>query len=125
MKTLLLDQSEWDLVIGADGNIAVAENPYSLAQDAASACRTFQGECFWDTDVGIPLQTTVLWQRPSPSVVKAIYTAACRLVPEVGSAQVFLTELGDRRIGGQVQITQLQTGQISAAPFVTINPQGA
>jgi hypothetical protein len=36
-------------VLDAEGNIAVASEPYSLAQDAASAIKTFAGEVFWDT----------------------------------------------------------------------------
>lgn len=53
-STLLLDQSAWDLVIDAAGNIAVAGPPYSLAQDVASAVRTFLGEVYYDTTLGIP-----------------------------------------------------------------------
>ena len=40
-STLLLDQTEWDLVLDASGNIALASPPYALAQDVASAVRTF------------------------------------------------------------------------------------
>ena len=35
-------------------NIAVADEPYALAQDAASAIRTFIGECYYDTTKGLP-----------------------------------------------------------------------
>ena len=53
MDTLLLDVAAWDLVQDALGNIAVATEPYSLAQDAASAIKTFLGECYLDTTYGI------------------------------------------------------------------------
>lgn len=36
MKTLLLDQKSWDLTLDAAGNIAVAAEPYAIAQDVAS-----------------------------------------------------------------------------------------
>ena len=42
MKTLLLRPDTWDLTLDSAGNIAVAENPYALAQDAASAIKLFQ-----------------------------------------------------------------------------------
>jgi hypothetical protein len=44
VNTLLLDVSSWDLCLDAAGNIAMASNPYSIAQDAASAIRTFAGD---------------------------------------------------------------------------------
>ncbi len=49
-----LDTVAWDLTVDTTGNIAVASNPYSMAQDAASAIRTFQGEVYYDTTLGIP-----------------------------------------------------------------------
>ena len=52
--TLLLDLTNWDLVLDVNGNIAIARPPYALAQDAASAVKTFQGECYYDTTLGIP-----------------------------------------------------------------------
>ncbi len=43
-STLLLDQVTWDLAVDTSGNIAVASDPYSQAQDAASSIKTFAGE---------------------------------------------------------------------------------
>ena len=43
MNTLLLDTLRWDLCLDVHGNIAVASDPYSVAQDVASAIRTFSG----------------------------------------------------------------------------------
>jgi len=39
MKTMLLNPQTWDLTLDVDGNIALASNPYSVAQDIASAIR--------------------------------------------------------------------------------------
>lgn len=123
-STLLLDQSTWDLVRDANGNIALASEPYSLAQDAASAIKTFLGECYWDTMVGIPWLTQILGQRPSLALVKAQLVAAAETVPDVASAVVFLASANGRLITGQVQVTSASTGQVSAAAFSVINPQG-
>jgi hypothetical protein len=121
--TLLLDISTWDLVLDANGNIALASEPYSLAQDAASAIKTFLGECYWNTLVGIPWLTQILGQRPSAALVKAQLQAAALTVPDVASAQVFLASFNGRVLSGQVQVTSI-SGQSSAASFSVINPQG-
>ena len=54
MNTLYLDPQNWDLVLDAAGNIAMAKDPYAKAQDVASACRLFSGELYYDTEKGIP-----------------------------------------------------------------------
>lgn len=126
--TLLLDRTTWDLVTDAAGNIAVATDPYSQAQDAASAIKTQQGECYWDTSVGVPLFSQVLGQRPSIALQKSLYNAAALTVPGVVVARTFITSLKGRTVTGQVQTTN-EAGATSAvgfsAAFATINPQGA
>lgn len=123
-STLLLDRSTWDLVLDADGNIAVASAPYSLAQDAASAIRTFLGECLWDTTIGVPFLTLVFSPSASVAQVQAVLAAAAETVPGVESATVTITRGSDRTITGQVQVTSAATGETSTAEFQVINPQG-
>ncbi len=60
MKTLLLDRSTWDFVLDANGNIAVASDPYSQAQDAASEIKTFSGAVYYDTRMGLPYWRDIL-----------------------------------------------------------------
>lgn len=121
MDTLLLDTAAWDLLLDADGNIAVASDPYSLAQDAASAIRTFLGECFFDTTLGINY-ALILGQAPVLALIKQLLTQAALTVPEVNGAQIFIASLANRTMTGQVQVTS--SGQVSAASFTVINPQG-
>lgn len=117
MKTLLLDIAAWDLVLDVYGNIAVATEPYQLAQDAASAIKLFQGELWYDTTPGVPYWTAILGQSPPPlSLMKAEFIAAAKTVPGVVEAQVFFSAVVDRRVSGQVQVTD-QAGQITAAEF--------
>lgn len=116
MNTLLLDTVAWDLVVDASGNIAMASDPYSEAQDAASQIKLFAGELWYDTTQGIPYFTTILGQYPSLSYMKSQFQAAALLVPEVASAVVFLSSFTSRQISGQVQIT-LTSGQTSAVNF--------
>lgn len=120
--TLLLDVSTWDLVVDAKGNIALASEPYALAQDAASACKTFLGECYWDTTVGVPLQQEILGHAPSVSLLKQRMVAAARTVPGVQSARFFLTAIDQRGLSGQLQVAS-DAGN-SVVDFSVINPQG-
>lgn len=114
--TLLLDTAGWDLVVGLDGNIAVAGEPYALAQDAASEIRTFQGECWYDTSKGIPYWAQILGNAPPVSLMKAAFVGAALNVPGVVTATCFITSIVNRAVRGQVQIRSAD-GQISAAGF--------
>lgn len=116
MSTIYLDPQAWDLALDAGGNIAVATAPYSIAQDAASAIRTFLGECYYDTTLGVPYWSQILGHFPSLDVMKAAFSAAAMTVPGVVSATVYITGADGRAITGQVQITD-STGTVSAAGF--------
>jgi hypothetical protein len=122
MQTLLLDVAQWDLVLDANGNIAVASDPYSLAQDAASAIKTFLGEAFWDTTIGVPYLQQIFGVAASLALVKAQLADAALTVPETTSAQCFITAFTQRNLQGQVQITSQTTGQTAALPFTVLNP---
>jgi len=105
MNTLLLDQTLWDLCTDAAGNIAMAQEPYAIAQDAASACRTFRGEVWYDNALGVPYFQQVLGQALSLPQLRAQLEGAARSVPDVVSARVFFTGIEARRVQGQVQVT--------------------
>ena len=68
MKSLLLDRGAWDLVLDAEGNIAVCEEPYSIAQDVACACRTFKGELIYDVNDGVPYFSEILCPEKTGNV---------------------------------------------------------
>ncbi|OZA31491.1 MAG: hypothetical protein B7X83_08400 [Polynucleobacter sp. 17-46-58] len=105
MNTLLLDPETWDLVIDAAGNIAMATQPYSIAQDVASACRLFSGELWYDTAKGVPYFEQILGENPPLSLIKAEIVKAALTVPNVVSAQCFISAFDNRGIQGQVQVT--------------------
>ena len=117
MDTLILDQINWDLLIDVDGNIAVATDPYSIAQDAASAIKLFLGELWYDTTQGVSYDQ-ILGQFPSLSYIKNQLVNAALTVPEVASAQVFISSFENRQLAGQVQITTT-SGTTSVANFST------
>lgn len=124
-ETILLDRSTWDLVLDASGDIAHAREPYSLAQDAASAIKTFLGEAYFDTDLGVPYMSKILAKNPPLAVLKAELVAAALTVAGVAGARCFITGMSSRGVSGQVQVVSRATGRASATDFAVLNPQGA
>lgn len=116
MDTLFLNPNTWDLVLDASRNIALANAPYALAQDAASAIKTFLGEVYYDASLGLPYWDEILGHRPPLEILKADLVKAALTVPGVVAAQVFLSDVAGRQVTGQVQITDT-LGVISAAGF--------
>ena len=116
LNTLLLNPATWDLLLDANGNIAVATPPYSQAQDAASAIRLFLGEYWYDVTQGIPYFVTTLAKAPPIQLVKAQAVNAALTVPGVVAAQAFIASVTARNVIGQVQIVNT-AGQAAAAGF--------
>lgn len=103
-KTLLLDLDAWDLVLDSNGNIAVANAPYSIAQDVASAERTFVGECWYDTRLGLPYWQKILGQYPPLSFVSQRLIDEAMRIPNVREVKVTYSNFLDRKLTGSVQI---------------------
>ena len=106
-KTLLLDLTNWDLLADANGNIAVATEPYSRAQDVSSAIRLFKGELWYDKTKGIPYFEKILGHMPPVSIVKAEFMRAALTVPGVVSVEVILNAVQGRNLTGQVQFMDI------------------
>ena len=104
-STILLNPSAWDLLIDGSRNIAVASQPYSLAQDAGSAIKLFEGEDYYDTTRGVPYWDQILGHWPPLQVMKSLLNTAALTVPDVMAAECFISDFIDRRIIGQVQVT--------------------
>lgn len=106
-NSLLLDQAVWDLVLDASGNIAMAQPPYALAQDVACAIRTFLGEVWYNTAIGIPYWTQILGKLPPASLLIEMINQAALSMFGVASVQTVITGFSDRAITGQVQFVDL------------------
>ena len=103
-NSLLLDQSQWDLVLDVNGNIALASAPYSVAQDVASAVRTFVGECWYDNSLGLPYWQNILGQYPPLQFVQQKITEATMTIPNVVKTKVTFTSFSNRTLSGEIQI---------------------
>lgn len=115
-NTLFLDVDTWDNAVDVNGNIAVAGPPYSQAQDAACAIRTWLGEVYYNTVDGVPYQNILGEGSPNVPLIKSYLVTAAISVPGVVSAVVFIASISQRGVTGQVQITN-ENGQTETAAF--------
>jgi hypothetical protein len=115
-NTLLLDTDQWDLVLDAAGNIAMASPPYSLAQDVASAVRTFLGEVYYDTTQGIPYPANILGKLPPAALLTQYISNEALTVPGVVTAQCVITSFDARGVSGQIIFTD-ESGEETTIAF--------
>ena len=106
-KTLLLDNSAWDLVLDSNGDIALAAPPYAVAQDVASACRTFLGELWYDTTKGVSYWQKFLGKHPTTSQIASGFNAVALTVPTVAKANTVITSISGGKVRGQIQFTTI------------------
>lgn len=123
MDTLLLSNPGWDLTADAYGNIATLTEEGNdtigygaLAQDAASECRLFLGEAYYQTSRGVPYWQQILGLWPPLALVRSYLENAAELTPDVASARVFFSSFVDRTLSGQVQVTDAN-GNTTATDF--------
>lgn len=115
-STILLDQVEWDSVLDSQHNIAVAAPPYALAQDVASAVRTFLGELYYNTQRGIPYFQEILGYLPPASLLTQLISNMAMTVPGVVTAQTFITSFDAGSVQGQIIFTD-ESGQTTVVNF--------
>lgn len=105
LPSMLLDQSNWDLCVDANGSIAVAQPPYATAQSVSSAIRTFLAECWYDTSLGVPYSSSILGKNPPLTYLIAQMEAAALSVAGVVSAVCTIFSVKGRAVTGQVEFT--------------------
>ncbi len=103
-KSFLLDAQTWDLKLDKNGNIAIADNPLSVAQDVACACLTFSGECWYDTGIGIPYYERILGHQPGIQMINAKMEQEAKRLPYVSSAVCSVT-IKNRIVSGVIVVT--------------------
>ena len=104
MLSLLLDKN-WDITLDSAGNLAVADNDYSIAQAVANAVKLFTNDAYFDTQAGIPHFDITLKRNPSSVVIRARLKEAAENVPGVKSANVDLIEISNNTLRAEILIT--------------------
>lgn len=115
-STLLLDRTTWDLCKDANGDIAVATDPYSVTQDVSSACRTFVGDLWYDQTKGIPYFTQILAHLPPLPLVKQWLIAQALTVEGCANPTAYFSSFQGRQLSGQIQFTD-SNGTTQVATF--------
>lgn len=105
--TMKLDEG-WDLTLDGDGNLAIATESEAVAQDVASACMVFSGECWFDNTLGIPWKEEVLGKRPTPGYIAQKMQTEAKKLPIVDQAlaSVFFDKTA-RRSYGTIRVTDI------------------
>jgi len=117
MDSLNITDDGNDLFVDSSGNIAVATGSFALALNAACAIRTFSGECFYNTTLGIPYFSTILGKNPPVEYLRSQLSAtALSSDPDIKSTTVYFTSITDRKLSGQVQVST-STGNVAASSF--------
>lgn len=116
LPTLLLDPETWDLTVDSNGNIAMAEAPYSLAQGVATAICLFKGEAWFDKTAGIPYFEEILGRRPPMAILKARLESAAMTVPGVVKADASIYLNSEGTVEGYVSFVD-EAGDTSKIPL--------
>lgn len=101
--TLLLDRTQWDLVLDSAGNIAMCQPPYALEQDVASAVRLFINELWFQSNKGVPYFENVLGRFPPLSLLIGLIEKAALTVSGVVSAQCVISAFNQREVSGEIR----------------------
>lgn len=115
-NTLSLDVGAWDLTLDAAGNIALAQPPYAVAQDVASACQTWLGELWYDTTLGVNFES-LLWNTPGASAVQQAFNQQALTVSSVATATTTLSAFSGSTgaLTGQIAFTTSQGSNLTVA----------
>ena len=105
MNTFALNAG-WDLHVDGNGNLAtLTDDQATTAQDVASAIRTYLGECWYDTTLGMPYLQSILGKRPTSAFLKAQIRKAALTVTGVTAVNVVSLQLVNRQLTGLVLVT--------------------
>jgi len=111
-KSIQLDTDKWDITIDDSGNLAQTANPYAVAQDVACACKTFLGEVWYDTTLGIPYYQRILGHWPGTQLINTKLQSEALKLDYVQTATC-TTVIGkqDRIASGVMTITDTNYNQ--------------
>lgn len=105
-RTMQLNPQTWDLTTDGSGNLAIAQRPLAVAQDVASACRVFQGECYYDNALGIPWQEEILGRQVTTGFVAQRLQTEAQKLPVVNQALAAVwSDKSTRVLHGRIRVT--------------------
>lgn len=108
-RSLYLNPETWDIGLDALNNLAIVGNPYACAQDAATACSTFRGECIYQLDVGVPYNEQILGQNPGTGRIQTWLENEALSLPHIVNASATVVT-GEARAATGVIVIVDQNG---------------
>lgn len=72
-----------ELVLDASGQLLLVENQEETEQFLEQKLRTFRGEWFLNTNLGLPYFDDILVKRPNPTLIEALLTDEILSTPGV------------------------------------------
>ena len=103
MNSLRLS-SDWDITLTPGGDLDVVTDPERVPQDVSTYVRTFQGECWYAQDDGIPYLDGELARLPPAGLVTERARRRAMEVPGVALAEVTLTRFEQRVLHGEIAV---------------------
>lgn len=103
--SLQLNTQTWDLMVDLNGLFVFADPALSIAQDVACAIRTWLGECWYNTALGMPYFQAILGKTPSRSFLKANIVAQASTVAGVTAATIAALSITSRGLSGMILVT--------------------
>lgn len=101
-KSIPLNTSTWDIFLDAAGNLSLTDNDSSIAQDVASAVRTFKGECYFNNTLGMPYFESIFGKAPPNSFVTSNIKQQAFTISGVNSVNVVGIGLQGRTLKGVI-----------------------
>lgn len=95
----------WDLKVDINGNIAVCEGAYSIAQQAANEIKLFAGEGWYDLTQGTPHFAQILGTNSNLGLIRNILLDRVNGVNNVRSSDIDMYVDSSRTLHGNIFIT--------------------
>lgn len=108
-KSIPLKTDTWDIFLDSAGNLSLTDNDSSIAQDVASSVRTFEGECWYNTTLGMPYFQAIFGKSPPNSFVVASIKEQAFTVDAVNSVNVVNAGLQGRNFKGVIVVNAPQS----------------
>lgn len=104
MSLTLPLKTTWDIYLNAAGDLFLADQDSSIAQDVASSVKTFEGECWYNNTLGMPYFQAIFGRAPPNSFVVDNIKKQAFTIDDVVSVNVQGIGLKNRNVSGVIVI---------------------
>lgn len=102
MQTIALRNN--DLYLDEFGNIAIIEGQAQKAQDASTSIKVVKGECYFDTERGVPYNN-VLGEPVNQSLIQEYVNSEAKRIEGVLGASAVFTSFDNRDLNFDILVS--------------------